>query len=330
MTSGGPGHSDRGRPGVLHQARIAVLDDLPILGVIAAFVLVSLLLHALTGYPAHIDLAASWRLFLIFSVLYAAGASLVMLVHTVVVRKQSLRRLDTWWDLVRRLAPPGRTLAFLVLLGAYALLMPVFLAYKQSIPVVHPFSWDVTFMKWDAILHLGRHPFAWLQPVLGHPVVTRAIDRVYFLWIHVMWITVIWQSWHGSRRTPTRSRFLLSFVLCWILLGTVLAAVLSSAGPVYFGLVTGHADPYLPLMDYLHTVNEARPLRVLTIQEFLWNAYLSPDSTALGGISAMPSMHVAIVTLQTLLGFSLNRQLGWVDAAFAVVILVGSVHLGWH
>lgn len=326
----GPADPVTGRPEAGNSVRAAIAEDMPVLVVIGVFVAASLLLHAGTGYPARIDLRASWRLFLIFSLLYAAGAALVMLVHTVVVRKQSLRHLETWRGLGSRLLPPGRTPAFLVLIGGLALLMPVFLAYKQSIPVLHPFSWDGTFMRWDQFLHVGRQPYEWLQPVLGHPVVTQAVDDIYFLWIHVMWVTVIWQAWHGSRTTKTRSQFLLAFVLSWIVLGTWGAVLLSSAGPVYFGAVSSYPDPYVPLMKYLHAVDAIRPLRVLRVQHFLWEAYLSPESTSLGGISAMPSMHVAVVTLLTLLGFSVNRWLGWAYAIFAFAILIGSVHLGWH
>jgi hypothetical protein len=195
---------------------------------------------------------------------------------------------------------------------------------------VQPFSWDVAFMEWDRVLHFGRQPFEWLQPLLGHSTVTRFIDRTYFLWIHVMWMTVIWQSWHGSRHAPVRSQFLLSFVLCWILLGTVMATLLSSAGPIFFSGVTDHPDPYRALMNYLHSVDAVQELRVLRLRAFLWQSYLSPDSGSLGGISAMPSMHVSIVTLLTLLGFSVNRWLGWAYAAFAGIIMVGSVHLAWH
>lgn len=308
----------------------SLLEDGPLLLCIAVFIAATLTLQRFTGYPAHINWGNWWKLFSVFTMLYAFGALLVMLVYTVIVRKESLRRVDTWRWLLGALLSPGATLNFVVVTAAFGLLMPTFLGYKQSIPLVHPFSWDVAFMEWDRVLHFGRQPYEWLQPLLGHPSVTRFIDRTYFLWIHVMWFTVIWQSWHGSRKSPARSQFLLSFVLCWILLGTVMAALLSSAGPIFFSGVTDHPDPYRALMSYLHSLDAVQELRVLRVRQFLWELYLSPDAVSLGGISAMPSMHVSIVTLLTLLGFSTNRWLGWVYAGFATVIVVGSVHLAWH
>lgn len=307
-----------------------LLEDAPILAAVATFVIATLILQRLTGYPADVSWGNWWGLFGTFTLLYAFGAGIAMLVYRVVARKESLRSADTWKTWLQTFLSPSATLNLAILIGAFGLLMPAFLGYKQSIPLVQPFSWDVAFMEWDRVLHFGRHPFEWLQPVLGYPAVTRFIDRTYFLWIHVMWMTVIWQSWHGSRQTPVRSQFLLSFVLCWIVLGTVMAAWLSSAGPIFFSGVTDHPDPYVGLMNHLLTVNDLEELRVLRLRQFLWESYLSPKATSLGGISAMPSMHVSVVTLLTLLGFSVNRWLGWLYAAFATIIGVGSVHLAWH
>jgi TRAP-type C4-dicarboxylate transport system permease small subunit len=41
-------------------------------------------------------------------------------------------------------------------------------------------------------------------------------------------------------------------------------------------------------------------------------------------------MHVSIAVLLALLYFRIHRWLGWAAAGFAVIIMVGSVHLGWH
>ena len=48
------------------------------------------------------------------------------------------------------------------------------------------------------------------------------------------------------------------------------------------------------------------------------------------GISAMPSMHVALATLFALVGWRTNRWVGIATTLFAVIIQIGSVHLGWH
>jgi membrane-associated phospholipid phosphatase len=51
---------------------------------------------------------------------------------------------------------------------------------------------------------------------------------------------------------------------------------------------------------------------------------------AVGGISAMPSMHVAMATLFAMAGHARSRWLGWIMTLYAIGIWIGSIHLGWH
>jgi hypothetical protein len=37
-----------------------------------------------------------------------------------------------------------------------------------------------------------------------------------------------------------------------------------------------------------------------------------------------------MAVLMALVGFRVNRIVGWAYAAFAVLVMVGSVHLAWH
>jgi len=104
------------------------------------------------------------------------------------------------------------------------------------------------------------------------------------------------------------------------------ATLLSSAGPVYFGRVTGLQDPYAGLVAYLDSVGaiSRRP------QEALWASYEAGRIAFRSGISAMPRMHVAMVTLIALLGWRVHRLAGLLTTLFAIVIMIGSVHLAWH
>src|SRR3546814_19240972 len=44
----------------------------------------------------------------------------------------------------------------------------------------------------------------------------------------------------------------------------------------------------------------------------------------------MPSVHNGLAALFAIAAFRLWRPLGWVVAAYAALIWVGSIHLGWH
>lgn len=228
-----------------------------------------------------------------------------------------------------QLLSADRLANILVPLAVGPLFFSTFGSFKRLIPHINPFGWDETFMNWDAALHGGAQPWTLLQPLAGTPVVTNAIDVFYNLWFGTMFATYVWQAW-SLKKPELRRQFLVSFLLNWIVIGTVLATILASAGPCYFGRITGLEDPYRPLMAYLAAVNETSSLLALKLQGMLWQNYVSGGSMMGGGISAMPSMHVAIATSMALLGWRISRSVGAAYTAFAAIIMIGSVHLGWH
>ncbi|MGF1608985.1 MAG: phosphatase PAP2 family protein [Kiloniellales bacterium] len=110
----------------------------------------------------------------------------------------------------------------------------------------------------------------------------------------------------------------------------LLALVLSSAGPCFYDLITGTKGPYGELMAYLQVANQQFRNWSLEAQSYLWQGYLGGNVEAGGGISAMPSLHVAVEVLQALLGWQIGRKLGLLLTVYAAVVLLGSVHFGWH
>lgn len=322
-------HSVRCRNLKGHTLR-AVVEDLPLLVIVVAFTATVLILGRTVGVPEHVNILASGSLVALLTAAYLLPAVAGFLTHRVIICGRSLFDSSTWRELGYWFLDPARTLAFFIVLVGLTFFVSAFSAFKASIPTIQPFIWDIRFMEWDRFLHLGLHPWQILQPFLGWPVITHAVDFAYLMWFPVLWLTIIWQAWHGSRDSCIRSQFLVAFAACWILLGVIAAVLFSSAGPIYFGAVTGAPDPYVPLLDYLHTVNAQDSLRAISTQNILWSAYADPAGNQVAGISAMPSMHVSMGVLLTLLGFRSHRWLGWMYAAFAGMIFLGSVHLAWH
>jgi PAP2 superfamily len=212
----------------------------------------------------------------------------------------------------------------LVVAVTIPLMLNVFTAWKVAMPLVVPFSWDRSLMEADYAIHFGNHPWMLMQPIVGHPPITRILDLFYGLWLPVNIGFVVWQAWSANRFN--RMRFLLSYVLVWTLLGTALATGFSSAGPCYYTRLTGQDAPYGPLLDYLGSLH----LIAVPVQDALWANYVSSRLVPFSGISAMPSIHVALPVLFAIASHALRPMLGWIFAAFAFLILVGSVHLGWH
>lgn len=83
-------------------------------------------------------------------------------------------------------------------------------------------------------------------------------------------------------------------------------------------------------MPFFLSARASYPVWSIDVQDLLWSAYNGRETGLVKGISAMPSMHVAIVCLFVLLGWRVNRIAGIGFTIFAAIIMVGSVHLGWH
>lgn len=221
----------------------------------------------------------------------------------------------------------------LIFAAPVLLLIPVFATtftfFKSAIPALNPYAWDAFFIRWDFILHGGSHPWVLLQPLLGHPFVTGGINLLYNLWFFIMYALLTLQAF-DTRNRALRMRFLLSFVLSWIVLGTLGAIAFSSLGPCYDPGIARHEGPYVQLMDYLRETNKQVPVWALNVQQMLWEKYQNNQAGMGSGISAMPSMHVATATLMALFGWQYSRTAGIALTFYACVILIGSIHLAWH
>jgi hypothetical protein len=83
-------------------------------------------------------------------------------------------------------------------------------------------------------------------------------------------------------------------------------------------------------MAQLRAVNGPDGLNSLVAMKYL---LANVDRNALGaGISAMPSLHVGIAVFAVFVAFRQTPRM-WMRAialAYATVIYVGSIHLGWH
>ncbi len=220
-----------------------------------------------------------------------------------------------------------RALWFAVWTVGTIVLFEVFGQWKNAIPALDGFHWDPQLARLDRRL-LGDDAWHVLQPVLGHPPVTRALDLLYKLWTPMLVLMLGWLSWFGG--TALRRRFALAFVLTWIVLGVGFAHLISSAGPCFYGAVTGDTARFAPLLSYLDSVQAAHGLMARSDQAWLWWLYSLGHTTSYTGISSMPSLHVAIPVLFALAVRPANPMLGLASWLYTALIWLGSIHLGWH
>lgn len=233
-------------------------------------------------------------------------------------------------DDIKSYATLDRLLTFAPLFFLIPIFFSLFTSAKNMIPIIDPFSWDPAFAKLDAWLHFGRQPWEWLQLILGFAAVTFVISVFYKLWFLIKFLVMYWQAF-SLKRPALREQFFIALLGIWIVNGTVLATLLSSAGPCYFGdLYPGMADPYAGLMDYLYATAKEVPVYDLFVQEYLWHAHEGRTMVMFSGISAMPSMHVSLAFLFLLLGWQYGRVQKVFFTVFLILTMIGSVHLGWH
>lgn len=208
--------------------------------------------------------------------------------------------------------------SFCVFLCSYSMI-------KTRIPEIVPYKWDVFFARLDQIIFFGKDPWLFFTWVYDTPSLLIRLDQVYNIWAALFagsWVC----AFVGSRETMKRRyKYILALMLTWFIGGNLIAILLSSAGPCYYGLVTGQVDIFAPQMEILRNIGN---LHFIEYQDLLWSVYQSPQ-LGMGGISAMPSMHCATSFLFVLMygRTPITRAL---TIIFFMTILCSSVILAWH
>ncbi len=222
---------------------------------------------------------------------------------------------------------PSRISKSLPILLALFLFLPAFSTMKSSIALFNAYSWDPAFIRIDRAIH-GADPWRLLQPILGYPIVTSAISMAYHVWILLLYVGGIYFAIY-ERDALLRRRYFIAFFGIWIICGILLATLFASVGPCFVGPLFG-INEFDQQMAYLHEANRHFPVMVLDVQQDLLDWYRHADKGLGRGLTAMPSLHVAQAFLFFLAMRHKSRRLGVAFGIFALVILLGSVHLGYH
>jgi hypothetical protein len=215
-----------------------------------------------------------------------------------------------------------RFVAGLLMLAVLPIFYGTFTSIKNMLPSIAEFAWDPWLADVDRALHGGFDPGLVLRHLFGTEL-TLAVDYVYsVLWFFLLIGVAAWAA--CSRDCAhLRTRFFLTLVLAWILIGNLLAGIFLSAGPCFYAEVTGDSVRFAELVDLMLG-------RSAQYKSYLWELYADGGINLATGISAFPSMHLAIATLIALYLSSVSRFLGALGIVFVVVVQCGSVVLGWH
>src|SRR5690606_38422854 len=97
---------------------------------------------------------------------------------------------------------------------------------------------------------------------------------LYSAWVPL--VVIVWVALNAARVPQAlRMQYMLATVVTWLVVGLVLATLLSSAGPCYFDrVVPGAVSPFAGLEAYLASVSEIYPLSSSLFKEFLWSVHV--------------------------------------------------------
>lgn len=221
----------------------------------------------------------------------------------------------------------ARLLSALPFLLMWPIFMSGFTSMKNLLNDTVPFTWDRALMTLGTLLHFGRPLWQWLA--IDSPPVTLGLEFVYAFW-GVLLVAVPFAVCLRHPACPKRARFLVSHVLVLVLLGNVAAGLFMSAGPFWLQFNGDHHNPYAALFDYLSRTDPDGSFSAVTYQHYLWLAHLHRTAWFGTGISAFPSVHVALAMLYVLFGWQFGRLARIASILFLIAIMIGSVHLGWH
>lgn len=184
---------------------------------------------------------------------------------------------------------------------------------KPALPMANGF-WADTYLANAEAAMLGGDPWRFTHWLVGAG--NAFIDVVYLLWFTtIVCVLICVSASRKAAKQPVIVSYFAIFAICM-----VVQFLLPSAGPVFWqklGLGDRFADLQTP------TLNRGAI-------DYLWSFYLSSKEGLAVGISAFPSVHVAMAAWVVIAVRALWPRLLFVAGAWYAVILFGSVYLGWH
>jgi hypothetical protein len=154
-----------------------------------------------------------------------------------------------------------------------------------------------------------------VEPLFGWAA--RTVDGAYATWLLVKFVTL--GAVLAAPESRRKAEVLLSYFL---IVGSAALGqyLLSSGGPVFYARL-GFGDRFaaLPIEPWVQVASS-----------YLWTDYLRAGGDVGTGISAMPSLHVAIALWVALVLRAYLPRMAVVGYLYFALILIGSVLLGWH
>lgn len=213
------------------------------------------------------------------------------------------------------------------------LTFPFFAMFKELVLPTRGFLWDRSFAHVGRLL-FGSSPWLVAHHAFGSVAGARVLDLAYRFWLPFMFGLPL-ASAVFLNDDRLRLRIIATWTLSWILIGTIGGWYFASAGPCFFNTFITHDADYANLLHRLadlqqQATRQGYSIESLQYQSRLLETYRAHDYAPGGGISAMPSMHVAMASLVAMVAFRIDWRLGIPLAGLAVTVWLSTVFFGWH
>jgi hypothetical protein len=210
-----------------------------------------------------------------------------------------------------------------VVLGTmlFAIGASFFLPLKYAIPREVPFWLDTPLVLAERRL-FGADPWLLLDRAFGWAAVP--IDRLYGLWLPVQMLVLFTVMLEPP--SPAKSRAMIAYSLAWFVLGVGAAMLFSSAGPLFYDRLFGGNDFAL----LRETLQSRGAWVAIAESDAMWTALAGGRPGLVAGISAVPSLHVAISLWMFLTARAMAPRAAPFALSYFIFIWIASVQLGWH
>jgi hypothetical protein len=301
------------------------LDDISTRRALAWPAILTLVMLAIAAAISLRTGVSGWRVFSPYVGAWAASTLLSVLIWVFVQVAILLpARADGPLRTVMRRAREPVRLALLP-----AVIFPLFLgAYtwaKCSIPFAVGYGWEAVWANADHWI-FGEDAWRWAHAMLPDFLAPAMTFYYAIIWGFALVFSGTLISAFASRRFA--ATYFTALMLSWLIGGIGMAYAIAAAGPVFAHLTDPSlAARFAPLQAELIRLLGEDDL-VLKTQRYLAAGMNYKIALKGGGVSAMPSMHMATATILVLAGW--RRR--WLPLAvlFWLLTFFGSVYLGYH
>lgn len=205
-----------------------------------------------------------------------------------------------------------------------------FTSIKNVLPLMHDgFPFDQVQADLDRLLHFGVDPWRPLVSLGGSDLIRSVVEWNYNVLWFILCFGGLFYVATSPRARAARTRYVVMFMATWAICGNLIAGLFLSAGPAFYGAVTGDLDRFAQLTEFLaQSTNETSSAS--NFQSYLWERYMSGSAGFGSGISAFPSVHVALIVMNALFLFDKSKRWGTLAFIYCGFIVLSSVYLGWH